>query len=215
MFSNNSIIKEVNIITKVVCYIMTIVCLVLCREPLFLLFVNLFLVIITKQYNNLFKINIINILITLLCIYFSLFLWITKTLILIIYTMLLKKVTKSVELRYLLENSLYRFQSKRITYRILYIIYFIKYYKNNITNMIVLKDDYGIKLGLKFIFFIIKKAYYKTVIQMKEFMITNKLRFYNYYKNRTYLEKPTWESWDNNYLIAHVIILLLTVFYGR
>ena len=153
---------------------------------------------------------------SILSIFFPQILWITKIGILIIYTVLLKKVTQTVELRYVLESTLYRFQSKKITYKILYAIYFIKYFKKNIERMLVLKDDYSMPLNYKLIKFIIKHAYNKTKNQMEIFIEVNKLRFYNDSKNRTYIEKKeTWESWDTNYLIAHIIIMLLTVFYGR
>jgi len=215
MFNENSIIKEVNIINKVVCYLLVIICLLLCNEPIFMLFINLFLLLITKQYQNLFKTSIANSFILIFCIFFTHLLWITKLLTLIIYTILLKKVTKATELRYVLESTLYRFQTKKITYHILYIIYFIKYYKNNLKKLLILKDDYSIKVNFNFIKFIIQKSYQKTKVELKDLMEINKLRFYNYSKVRTYIEKPTWESWDTNYIVSHLIILLLTVFYGR
>jgi len=215
MFNTDSIIKEVNIINKIICYIIILLTLIICKEPIFIIFVNLISLLITKEYKNLFKINISTTIITLLGILFSQILWITKLGILIIYTALLKKVTKAIELRYVLESTLYRFQQKKITYRILNSIYFGKYFKNNIKRFMLLKDDYGLKCNMKFICFMIKKAYNKTKEQMREFIQVNKLRFYNDSKNRTYVEKPTWESWDTSYLIVHIIILLITCFYGR
>ena len=215
MFNADSIIKEVNILNKVICYALILLALLLCREPIFIVFVNLFLLLITKQYENLFKTNVLIIFIALISIVFPQILWITKIEILIIYTILLKKVTRAIELRYVLESTLYRFQQKQITYRILYIIYFGKYLKNNLKRLIVLKDDYSLECNIKFIRFIVKQAYRKTKEQMKEFMQINKLRFYNDSKQKTYIEKPTWESWDTNYLIIHIIIILLTCFYGR
>ncbi len=216
MFNKNSIIKEVNIINKLVCYLLVLIALIICREPIFIVFVNLTLLIITRQYPKLFKTNLVIMFLSILSIFFPQILWITKIGILIIYTVLLKKVTQTVELRYVLESTLYRFQSKKITYKILYAIYFIKYFKKNIERMLVLKDDYSMPLNYKLIKFIIKHAYNKTKNQVEIFIEVNKLRFYNDSKNRTYIEKKeTWESWDTNYLIAHIIIILLTVFYGR
>lgn len=215
MFNENSIINEVNVINKVICFLLVIACLFICNEPIFLLFVDIFLLLITKQYSSLFKINVLNTFFLVLSIFFSQFLWITKILTLIIYTILLKKITKAVKLRYVLESTLYRFQSKKITYHILYIIYFIKYYKNHLKHLFILKDDYGMKFNFEFIKFIIIKSYQKTKLVLDNLMEINKFRFYNYSKERTYIEKPTWESWDTNYLISHIIIFLLTVFYGR
>lgn len=215
MFNANSIIKEVNIINKVICYMIVLLSLILCRETIFIMFINLFLLVVVKKYKNLLKINIFMIILTLLSMFFPQFLWITKLGIIVIYTALLKKVTRAIELRYVLESTLYRFQQKQVTYKILNIIYFGKYFKQNIKRLMILKDDYGLTCNIKFIYFIIKKAYNKTKNQMKEFIQTNQLRFYNDSKNRTYIEKPTWESWDTNYLVIHVIIFLLTGFYGR
>lgn len=215
MFNTDSIIKEVNIINKVICYGIIILALLLCSEPIFIVFVNAFLLLITKQYQNLFKTNIFIIIVALLGILFPQILWITKLGILVIYTILLKKVTRAIELRYILESTLYRFQQKKITYKILNIIYFGKYFKRNIKRLMILKDDYGLNYNMNFISFMIKKSYHKTKEQMKEFIQTNKLRFYNDSNQRTYVEKPTWESWDTNYLIIHIIIFLLVCFYGR
>ena len=116
MFNKNSIIKEVNIINKLVCYLLILIALIICREPIFIVFVNLTLLIITRQYSKLFKTNLVIMFLSILSIFFPQILWITKIGILIIYTVLLKKVTQTVELRYVLESTLYRFQSKKITY---------------------------------------------------------------------------------------------------
>ena len=215
MFNTDSIIKEVNIMNKVICYAIVLFSLLVCKDSIFIIFVNLFLLLITKQYPNLFKINIFITAIALLTIVYPQILWISKLGILIIYTALLKKVTRSIELRYILESTLYRFQQKQITYKILCSIYFGQYFKNNLKRLMILKDDYGLNYSIHFVSFIIKKAYYKTKEQMKDFMQINKLRFYNDSKKRTYMEKPTWETWDTNYLLIHIIFALLTCFYGR
>jgi len=215
MFSDNSILKEENIINKVICFIIVLVSLVLCDDPVFMLFVDIFLLLITREYKKIFKVTVISAFFTILSVFYSQFLWITKVLMLIIYFMLLQRVTKAIELRYVLEYTLYRFKSKKITYRILYCIYFIKYYKDNLIRLFLLKDDYGLKFDFSLIKFILIKSFYKTKYQLTELMEINKLRFYNYYKDRSYIEKISWESWDVNYNIYHIIILLLTYFYGR
>lgn len=215
MYSDNSILNEVNIINKVICFIIILISLVLCSDPVFMLFVDIFLLLITREYKKIFKVTVACVFFNILSIFYSQFLWISKIFILIIYFILLKRVTEAIELRYVLEYTLYRFKSKKITYRILYGIYFIKYYRNNLVRLFLLKDDYGLKYDFNLIKFILVKSFYKTKIQLEELMEINKFRFYNYYKDRTYIEKITWESWDVNYIIYHIVILLLTVFYGR
>lgn len=215
MFSKDSMLKEVNICGKAISYFLFLVSLFLIKSPLFLLFVNALLLFVTKGYHYLFKINLLSLITILLEIVYPQFLWITKTLTLIIYTVLLKKITKAIELRYILETTLYRFQTKKITYKILYMIYFGKYFKNNLMTMLILKDDYCLDSNIKLIKFLVTQAYYKTRNNMQDFMQTYQLRFYNNSKKRTYIEKNSWESWDTNYVVLHIIFLLLACFYGR
>ena len=215
MFNDTSIIKEVNILNKVFCYILVLVMLIIGKEPIYVLIVDMFFLLLTKSFRKMFVTNILLSILAILNIFYPHFLWIIKILFLVLYTLLLKKVTKLSELRYVIEVTLYRFKNKKIKYKLFYCIYFIKSFNKNIKRMLVLKDDYLIKLNPKFLLFIIKESYLKAKASKKEFVVVNSMRFYNYSEKRTYIEKVTWESWDNTYLISHVIIFILTFFYGR
>ena len=215
MFNDTSIIKEVNILNKVLCYILVLIMLIVGKDPIYILIVDMFFLLLTKSFKKMFITNIILTGLVVLNIFFPHFLWIIKMFFLVLYTLLLKKVTKLSELRYVIEVTLYRFKNKKITYRLFYFIYFLKNFNNNIKRMLVLKDDYLIKLDFKFLYFIIKESYKKAKAARGEFVVINSMRFYNYSEKRTYIEKITWESWDNTYLISHIIILVLTFFYGR
>lgn len=215
MFNDTSIIKEVNILNKALCYILVLIMLIICNDPIYILIADIFFLLLTKNFRKLFISNIVLTGLVVLNIFFPHFLWIIKPFFLVLYTILLKKVTKLSELRYVIEVTLYRFKNKKITYKLFYIIYFIKSFNKNIKRMLILKDDYLIKLDLNFLSFIIKESYKKAKISKKEFVVVNSMRFYNYSTKRTYIEKITWESWDNTYLVSHIIILILTFFYGR
>jgi len=215
MFDDTSIIKEVNILNKVLCYILVLIMLIVGKDPIYILIVDMFFLLLTKSFKKMFITNILLTGLVVLNIFFPHFLWIIKILFLVLYILLLKKVTKLSELRYVIEVTLYRFKNKKITYRLFYFIYFLKNFNNNIKRMLVLKDDYLIKLDFKFLYFIIKESYKKAKAARREFVVINSMRFYNYSEKRTYIEKITWESWDNTYLISHIIILVLTFFYGR
>ena len=215
MFNDTSIIKEVNILNKVFCYILVLVMLIIGTDPIYVLIVDMFFLLLTKSFRKMFITNILLSILVILNIFYPHFLWIIKILFLVLYTLLLKKVTKLSELRYVIEVTLYHFKNKKITYKLFYCIYFIKSFNKNIKRMLVLKDDYLIKLSPKFLLFIIKESYLKAKASKKEFVVVNSMRFYNYSEKRTYIEKVTWESWDNTYLISHVIIFILTFFYGR
>lgn len=215
MFSDTSIIKEVNILNKVLCYIMVLIMLIICKDSIYILIADIFFLLLTKNFKKMFISNIALTVLVILNIFYPHLLWIIKPFFLVLYTILLKKVTKLSELRYVIEVTLYRFKNKKITYKLFYIIYFIKKFNKNIKKMLILKDDYLIKLNFSFLIFIIRESYKKAKIAKKDFVVVNSMRFYNYSTKRTYIEKITWESWDNTYLVSHIIILILTFFYGR
>lgn len=215
MFSDTSIIKDVNIINKTICYLLVIIMTIICKQTLFTLFVDIFFLLITKQYKYLFRFNIITTILIIINLFYPHFLWIIKLFLLIIYTILLSKVTKLVESRYVLEKTLYRFKNKKITYRLFYIIYFLKNFKKHFKRMLILKDDYEIKLTPRFLLFIIKQSFIKASNSKKEFLEINDIRFYNISDRRSYIDKISWESWDTIYLLSHLIILVITIFYGR
>jgi len=215
MFSDTSIIKEVNILNKTICYLFVLIMLIVGNAPIYILLMDIFFLLLTKNYRKLFISNLVLTGLIILNIFFPHFLWIIKFFFLVIYTILLKKVTKVSELRYIIELTLYRFKNKKITYKLFYVIYFLKNFNKHLKRMLILKDDYLIKLDFKFLFFIIKEAYLKAKASKKDFVVTNSMRFYNYSEKRSYIEKITWESWDNTYLVSHIIILLITFFYGR
>ena len=215
MFSETSIIKEVNIINKVICYLLVIIGLFLIKDPMFIVLTNVILLLLTKNHKNIFIYNIVTTSFSVLTLLTGRGLWFDKVLLLILYTILLSKVTKLRDLRYVLELTMYKFKQKKITYKLFYGIYFLKNYKKHFRKMMLLKDDYSMKLDIKFIWFILKQSFLKAKEEEHSFEDVNKIRFYNYSKDRTYIEKNTWESWDTTYLICYIIILIIVIVYGR
>lgn len=215
MFSETSIIKEVNIINKVICYLLVIIGLFLIKDPMFIVLTNVILLLLTKNHKNIFIYNIVTTSFSVLTLLTVRGLWFDKVLLLILYTILLSKVTKLRDLRYVLELTMYKFKQKKITYKLFYGIYFLKNYKKHFRKMMLLKDDYSMKLDIKFIWFILKQSFLKAKEEEHSFEDVNKIRFYNYSKDRTYIEKNTWESWDTTYLICYIIILIIVIVYGR
>ena len=215
MFSDTSLTKEVNIVSKVLSYILVLIMVIICRDNIFLIFVDIFSLIITKKYNKLFLFNIFVTILLVFNIFYPHFLWIIKIFLLAIYTILVSKVTKLIELRYIIEITFYGFRNKKLTYKLFYIIYFFKSFKRHIKRMFLLKNDYGIELTPRFLVFVIRQSYIKAKLSKTGFIEMNNQRFYNYSKTRTYMEKITWESWDTTYLICHMLVLTITIFYGR
>lgn len=215
MFNETSIIKEVNIVNKFICYILVIISLILVKDPVFMVFVNGIFLLLSKNDKKIFIINILMAIFSFTVIFNPQFLWISKLFFLGLYTVLLKKVTELKDLRYVLENTLYKFKNKEITYKFFYYIYFLKNFKKSFNRMLLLSDDYDMKISPKFLWFVVKQSYNKAKLEKTNFEEINKMRFYNYSSTRTYIEENTWESWDTTYLICYIIILLIVIFYGR
>ena len=215
MFNDIDILKKVNIINKVVCYLLMLVMIILVKNYYFILGISCLLFLITNKYSRIFQLNIVLIELLILQLFFPYFMFIIKLLILIIYTLLLKKVTKLIELRYVVELFFYRFKNKKITYKLFYIIYFIKNFKQHFKKMLVLKDDYNIKLDINFLIFIFKQSYKKAKLSEKDFIDIYTLRFYKYSKERTYIDDINFEVWDCYYLFNHIIIFVLPFILGR
>lgn len=214
MYSRDSILYQVNVVSKFIGIILALIGIILLKIPGFIVLISSILLVLSVQYKYTFRYSIITLIITIIASFYPQLLWISKILIFINYVILIKKLTSTNELRYILEVTLYKFQSKKITYRILYIIYFTKYLKNNHKTYVKLWDEYGLKKDSFYYKFTWKKAYHKTKHEMKEFIVMNDLRFYNSSPNRTYLERPTWERWDSGYVLFHLLILLFIIIYG-
>ena len=214
MFSKDSILYQVNVISKVIGLILTLISIILIKIPSFVVLLSIVMLIISANYKYTFRYSLVNLLVSIIASFYPPLLWISKIMLFINYTIIVKKITKASDLRYVLEVTLYKFQSRKITYHILYIIYYFKYLNRNYKLLGRLKDEYGIKNDWFFVKFRWKKAKSKTKNEMNEFITMNSLRFYNYSSNRTYIEKPTWERWDSHYVIAHVIMFVFIIIYG-
>lgn len=215
MFSETSMLKEVNIVNKFICYLLVVISLILIKDPVFLTFVDIIFLLLSKDDKKIFIINILMVIFSVTTIFNPQFLWISKLFFLGLYTVLLKKVTELKDLRFVIESTLYKFNNKQVTYKLFYVIYFLKNFKRHFNKMLLLSDDYEMKISPKLIWFILKQSYNKAKLEKNNFEEINKMRFYNYSATRTYIEENTWESWDTTYLICYIIILLIVIFYGR
>lgn len=214
MFSKDSILYQVNIISKFIGIFFALLGIILLRIPGFIVLLSVILLALSISFPYTFRYSIFSVIIALVASFFPQILWISKILIFINYLILVRKLTKANDLRYILEVTLYKFQSKKITYKILYMIYFFKYMKKNHKVLGILRDEYGIKKDWFYFKFSWKKAYQKTKYEMEEFIAMNNLRFYNFSSKRSYLERPTWERWDTGYVFFHLLLLIFIILYG-
>ncbi|MBE6147308.1 MAG: hypothetical protein E7168_03115 [Firmicutes bacterium] len=214
MFKKDSILYDVNAISKLISLLIFIFSLMILKSPAFLLLMGIAFLFITYSYPIVSKISFAGILLSIISSFFQPALKLAKIVILVIYTIIMKRIMNTQEFRYILEVTLYKFQSKKITFYVLYIIYFFKYLKNNLTLMNNLREDYAMAKDWDYRKFAFKKAYQKTKYEIKELMMVHEIRFYNYSSSRTYIEKKEWESWDTKYLVFHILLFIFILIYG-
>lgn len=215
MFKRNSIVYDINIICKVICTFLMMIAMILLKVPSVLVFLGIFFLGISLEFRKISIITMMGILLSILATFHPSIFWLPKIILFVTYLCLLKKITKASEMRYVLEVTLYKFQSKKITFRILYMIYFFKQLRKNMRILDRLRDEYGMVRDFFYMKFTLKKAWKKTKYEMKDLIMMNDLRFYNYSKNRAYTEKPKWEKWDTKYLLVHILVLIVFYICGR
>ena len=84
MFSETSIIKQVNILAKVICYLLVFIMMIIVKDPEFLLFIDVFFLLVTKKFDKLFIFNIILTVLIILNIFYPHFMWINKLSLLVL-----------------------------------------------------------------------------------------------------------------------------------
>lgn len=215
MFKSNSIVYDINIICKVISILCMLVTFIILKSQVFLVFLGVFFLVIALEFKKTAILTMIGILLAILSTFIPAIFWIPKIILFIAYLCLVKRITNAAEMRYALEVTLYKFQSKKITFHILYFIYFFKQLRKNMRILDRLRDEYGMARDFFYIRFTLKKAWKKTKYEMKELITMNDLRFYNFSNKRTYVEKPRWESWDTKYLFVHIVLGVLFYIYGR
>lgn len=215
MFKKNSIVYDMNIICKLICALLMLISLIIIKIPSIVVFLGIFLLGTCLEFRKITILNMIGVLLSIVSTFHYSILWLAKVFIYLSYLCLFKKITEASEFRYLLEVTLYKFQSKKVTFRILYCIYFFKQLRKNMRILDRLRDEYGMARDFFYTRFSLKKAWKKTKYEMREIIIMNDLRFYNYSKRRTYTEKPRWERWDTKYLFCHIVLFILLFVFGR
>lgn len=215
MYNKESIIFDINMITKLLCYILFVMIVIInSNVPVFIL-IEILILVESRKEEIFFKFNIITTVLFLLGILIPPILLIPKLLLLISYTYLLTKVVNISQLRYLIEISLYKNKNNKLIKLFLMIMYYFKYIKVYINKYIDLRKSYGFESSCWYTKFTIKQANRLTSIKIKELVKINEIRFYNYYNKKTYLEKINFESWDYVYLSIHIILLVISILVRR
>lgn len=215
MYNGESIIYDINMITKLVCYLLFAILMLITNNIFVLILVSAITIIETTDNKYFFYLNIISGIMILIGCFFSSILFIPKIILFLTYTYLLTKVTNLGQLRYLIEITFYKYKNNKLTKLFLMIMYYFKYIKIYILKYVNLRKSYGFSPSLWYTKFSLENANKLTIIKIKELVKINEIRFYNYHSKKTYLEKIKFESWDYIYLSIHTLLVIISILARR
>lgn len=215
MYNDKIILNDVNSINKIICFVLFCSLIIFIQNPLLLLVFDVIFLLLTYEYKYLKYFSYGMIMIGILTVCFPPILWINKLACIILYGALVLKIMRLEQVKYLIELTCYSLQSSIITTRLTSFIYKMRLTKNNYQRIDSIRKSYGQEKNLKFVINTLKKSYHSSKQDAKEIVLIHKLRFYNLYPIRTYMSKPTWEKWDTDYLMIHLLILIIGIIIGR
>ena len=102
MFNKDSILYQVNIISKFISILLALIGIIILKIPGFIVLIGVILLVLSISFKYTFRYSIFSLIIALLASFFPQILWISKTLIFINYLVLVRKLTKASDLRYIL-----------------------------------------------------------------------------------------------------------------
>ena len=214
MFNHKSILYEVNPFLKIGCYIFFLLLVIFIHRSLYVVAFFAITYLLTGADELLQKTSAIGTGISLVTVFYPQLLWITKLGMLILYTMVLIKITNAEHLKYIVEKVFYRFQNKEITYVLTYSINYYKFLKENYQKIDRIRKEYGLEKKPEYQKTILKKARQKAKKEVAEVMTIYQLRFYNLYRTKTYYQKPSWARWDSDYLLGHIALFVTILLLG-
>lgn len=215
MLRSQFYLYDVNSISKLIGLILFIAGITYIQEAWYLTIFHVVSFLLTEEYPYLRKMAIVGIGVGLVSILFPQLLWINKLICILLYLCFLIKITKLEQVKYFIETLFYQFQNSKITSFFVFILYFTKEMKKNYRRIENIRKSYGLEKNSEFFKRLWKQAFFQTKTDVKELMMIHKMRFYNTYPKRTYLEKEKWELWDVYYLMSHVLLLIFSTIIGR
>lgn len=202
-----NILENANILTKAISFIVAILAIIITKNPVLLLIFLLLLIILNKRENIVYLLIIITLSIINITLNINI---IIKLIIVFEYISLISKAISFDDLRLLIEKIFYRNKNNVILKFKIYVLYFIKEFKQNLKKINHLEKETGMEIKVKYNFTLIKQAYVLTKNKLKHLGRIQNLRYYNISGYKT-LPKLSFEIWDHIYLIIHVIILIICI----
>lgn len=211
MYRNLDYLKDIHILAKFFSFILFLFSIIFVHNPIFLF---VFAVVFFAFFRNIYTF-LCFLLFFILAFWFPGFLIIAKAFILLSFIMLNFLTIHFQEVRQFIEYFSYHKKQSRITYLILYICYFGKYYLIYFKEFLSYRKSYGKHVSPTFLKYIIVQSFSKTKMQINSLIGTYRYRFYNFSNKRSYVEKNRIAALDIKYILLFVILFLVVCLWGR
>lgn len=134
---------------------------------------------------------------------------IVKLILLYVLYLIAKEMTNNKEKMYIVDKLFYKSRNKKSMQLYLDSCYKSKKFDNNMQ----VYDDIDKYARRKYSNYIVKQALIKTNYDLQDVSYRNKLSFYKFYDKKTSILNMKWGNVDNTFMIASILIFILTILY--
>lgn len=134
---------------------------------------------------------------------------IVKLILLYVLYLIAKEMTNNKEKMYIVDKLFYKSRNKKSMQLYLDSCYKSKKFDNNMQ----VYDDIDKHARRKYSNYIVKQALIKTNYDLQDVSYRNKLSFYKFHDKKTSILNMKWGNVDNTFMIASILIFILTILY--
>lgn len=204
-------LKELNLYSKLIGLILMMLSIILVKN-VYLVFalvvISIIVSAILKNFESL-QMSIILIVIAMFYYLHPFLLILVKLLLLYVFYLNMKSMTRTKEKRYIIDKLFYRSKSKTAMNLYLNNCFKNKKFNNNLDVYNTI-DKYTRR---KYSKYIVNQALIKTNYDMQDIYYRSKLSFYKFYNKKTTILNMKWDNTDNTFLLLTILIFVLVLIY--
>lgn len=212
MWIDKSWLKEMHPVNKVMSGILMVMAILFIKNLYYLLAMHVLFFFLVRGESLLEKGVLISFVLNLLALLIPFLLGFSKFLIILLYGILVLSKTSFEEIEYLIEiiapiNSSFSVMLSNG-------LSFLHLFKKRYRELEIIGKRYGLPENRRLKRDLVKRCYNETKMEMKEIKTLKKLRFYGIYPRRTRISSYTFDLWDRNYLMSHILFLIFALVLG-
>ncbi len=213
MWIDRSWMKNIHPVSKILSSILMVATILLIDKAFYLLIVHVLFYFLVEEHPLLRKCIMLSLVFNVFAVFLPIWLGLNKLILLIAYFGFILKDSTLEKGMYLIEQILPVNSNMAIT--LTNGLYLLRLIKTNYLQLEQIQKSYGLEKNLPLQIKMLKQAKKQAKLEMNEVKILQKLRFYGAYPRRTKIKQYPFEVWDRNYLMSHLLFLILSIIMGR